>query len=481
MQQLTGMDASFIYMETANAPMHISSLAIYDQSSAADGKVRFKDIIENYGMRIRGLAPMTRKLVEVPLNLDHPYWVSDGSYDSEFHIRHLALPKPGDWRQLCIMAARLHARLLDRNHPLWEAYIIEGLDNLEGVPKGSFAVLSKTHHAAIDGTSGMEMTAAVHDTSPDYKAGREPMLIEVDSQPSKLELIVRAQMSSIKKPFNFISVARNTVPGMAKAYNALRKGELRKVENVPRTRFNDNVSPHRVFQGISVELDAIKGIKNSIPGTTVNDAALTIVGGALRKYLTRHDELPEDSLVAMAPINVRSKDDQTGGNLVAAMSVELRSDIEDPLERLAAVRNGTKDAKELTNAVGAKSMTDYTQFIPSTLTAQAARLAARWGLMSRMKPFANCVVTNVPGPPIPLYNTGARMVSTYGIGPVVDGLGLFHSIGSYCGLFMVSVTSCRDMMPDPEFYRECLQESFAELSTAAGAISKKRLKKSKTG
>ena len=187
MQQLTGMDASFLYLETANAPMHISGLAIYDQSTAPGGKVRFKDIIENYSTRVRGLPPMTRKLVEVPLNLDHPYWVSDGNYDPEFHIRHLALPKPGDWRQLCILISRLHARQLDRNHPLWEAYIIEGLDNVEGVPKGSFAVFSKTHHAAVDGTSGMEMTAAIHDLTPDYQTAREPVLIEVDIHPSKFE------------------------------------------------------------------------------------------------------------------------------------------------------------------------------------------------------------------------------------------------------------------------------------------------------
>jgi diacylglycerol O-acyltransferase len=467
MQQLTGLDASFLYLETANAPMHISGLAIYDQSTAPGGKVRFKDIIDNYSQRVRGMPPMTRKLLEVPLKLDHPYWVSDGSYDPEFHIRHLALPKPGDWRQLCILISRLHARPLDRNHPLWETYIIEGLDNVEGVPEGSFAVFSKTHHAAIDGTSGMEMTAAIHDLTPDYSAVREPTVIEVDSKPSKLELIVRAQINGIKKPFNFISVARNTVPGMARAYNATRKGALQRVDHIPRTRFNGNVSPHRVFEAINVSLQDIKDIKNSVAGATVNDTALTLVGGALRKYLQAHGELPDLSLAAMAPVNVRSDSDTTGGNIVSTMTVQLRTDIEAPLERLSAVHDGTKDAKELSNAVGAKAMTDYSQFIPSTLTAQAARLASRWGLMSRMKPSFNCVVTNVPGPPIPLYSTGAKMVANYGTGPVTDGLGLFHVISSYCGQFVVSATSCRDMMPDPEFYRACLQESFDELKAAA--------------
>ena len=299
------------------------------------------------------------------------------------------------------------------------------------------------------------------------------MTIEVDSQPSKFELLARAQLNNIKKPFHFISVARNTVPGMARAYNATRRGELRKVRNVPRTRFNDDVSPHRVFQAISVDLEDVKRIKNAVPGATVNDAALTIVGGALRKYLSEHDELPDESLVAMAPVNVRSDKDKSGGNIVSALTVLIRTDIEDPMERLAAVHDSTKDAKELTNAIGAKAMTDYSQFIPSMLTAQAARLASRWGLMSRMKPTFNCVVTNVPGPPVPLYCTGARMVANYGTGPVLDNLGLFHVISSYCGQFIISATACRDMMPDPDFYRDCLLASFEELNLAAKAITKK--------
>ncbi len=477
MHQLTGMDASFLYLETPSAPMHISGLAIYDQSTAPGGKVRFKDIIENYSHRLRALPPTTRKLVEVPFNLDHPYWVSDGNYDPEFHIRHLALPKPGDWRQLCILISRLHARPLDRDHPLWEAYVIEGLDNVEGVPKGSFAVFSKTHHAAIDGTSGMEMTAAIHDLTPDYQSGRKPVVIEVDSEPSRFELIARSQINNIKKPFNFISVARNTVPGMARAYNATRKGELHQVTDIPRTRFNGNVSSHRVFQAINVDLEDVKKIKNSVPGATVNDAALTIVGGALRKYLEKHGELPEQSLAAMAPINVRSDSDKAGGNIVSALTVSLRTDIEGPLERLTAVHEGSKEAKEYSKAIGAKAMTDYSQFIPSTLAAQAARLASRWGLMSKMKPTFNCVVTNVPGPPIPLYSTGAKMVSNYGTGPVLDGLGLFHTIGSYCGQFMVSATSCRTMMPDPDFYKDCLQQSFDELKAAAADVTKNTDKK----
>lgn len=472
MHQLTGLDASFLYMETPNAPMHISGLSIYDQSTAPSGKVRFKDVIAHFNERVRPIPTMTRRLVEVPFDLDHPYWVSDGNFDPEFHVRHIALPKPGDWRQLCILISRLHARPLDRARPLWEVYIIEGLNNVAGVPEGSFAVFSKTHHAAIDGSSGAEMTAAIHDLSPDYSVARPPAVIKVDNQPSRAELIARAQWNNLRKPFNFLSVARNTVPGMARAWNQVRKGELQQVKTIPRVRFNGKVSPHRVFEAVTLELSDVKAIKNAVPGATVNDAAVSIVGGALRRYLEHHGELPEESLVAMAPVNVRTEQEKgTGGNIVSAMAVQVRSDINDPIERLKAVHESTSQAKELNNAVGAKAMTDYTQFIPSMLTAQAARLASQWGLMSRMKPSFNCVITNVPGPQVSLYSMGAKMINSFGTGPVLDGLGLFHVISSYCGKFTISATACREMMPDPEFYHDCLQASFDEMFRDTQALS----------
>ncbi len=471
MQQLTGLDASFLYLETANAPMHISGLAIYDPSTAPNGFVRFKQIIDNTTRRVKRLPTLSKRLANVPLGLDHPYWVSDGTFDPEFHIRHLALPKPGDWRQLCILVSRIHARQLDRKRPLWELYVIEGLDNISHLPKGSFAIFTKMHHAAVDGASGTEITAALHDLSPDGVAKTDPYPVEVENTPTDIELILRAQVNAVKQPFRFISVARNTVPGFAQAYTRLRKGELHRVESVPRTRFNDKVSPHRVFNAVSFDLDEIKRIKNAIPGATVNDVAITICGGALRRYLLDKDELPAESLAAMAPINVRDpKQKGTGGNIVSAMTVQVRSDIEDAMERLQAVHDGTAEAKDYANAVGAKSMTDYTQFIPSTLTAQAARLASRWGLMNRMSPIYNCVITNVPGPQIPLYNTGARMVANYGTGPILDGMGLFHAITSYCGDFAISATSCRLIMPDPDFYRQCLLDSFTELKKGADKV-----------
>ncbi|MEM9396408.1 MAG: wax ester/triacylglycerol synthase family O-acyltransferase [Pseudomonadota bacterium] len=467
MQQLTGLDASFLYLETPNSPMHISGLGIYSQETVPGGIVRFKEIIAATAARVQRVASLTRKLQSVPLGLDHPYWIDDSNFDPEFHIRHAALPAPGDWRQLCIMVSRIHARPLDRSRPLWEMHVIEGLDNVEGYPPGCFGLFTKMHHAAVDGASGMELQAAIHDLSPDVVTDLTYTDPKGEPTPSSLKLIIEAQKNSVRQPLRFISVARNTVPGFAKTLMRLRRGELERVGKVPRTRFNKTVTPHRVFSAASLPLQEVKAVKDAVPGATVNDVALTIVGGAMRAYLKKHGELPKEPMVAMAPINVRDTSEKgTGGNVVSAMAVRVGSHIADAKKRLEAVNNGTTSAKALNNAIGAKAMTDYTQFIPSTLTAQAARLASRWGLANQMNPIYNCVVTNVPGPQVPLYNTGARMVSYFGTGPVADGLGLFHVISSYCGQFSISATSCREMMPDPSFYQECLYESFEELKKA---------------
>lgn len=480
MQQLTGLDASFLYLETPNSPMHISGLYIYTQETAPGGKVRFKQIIDSIASRIQRLPTLSRRLKTVPMGLDHPYWVDDGNFDPEFHIRHVALPAPGDWRQLCILISRIHARPLDRARPLWEIYVIEGLDRVEGYPKGSFAIYSKMHHAAVDGASGMEVTAAIHDLEPDAKPEIDTEVRHGEAEPSTLSLLVRAQKNTLRQPLRFISVARNTVPGFAKLFMQLRRGELERVGTVPRTRFNDAVSAHRVFTAVSLPLDEIKAIKNAVEGATVNDVAITIVGGALRRYLDAHGELPTESLVAMAPINVRdSREKGTGGNVVSAMSVQVRSDVADDRERLVEVHHGTRSAKAYANAVGAKTMTDYSQFIPSTLTAQAARLASRWHLVNQISPMYNCVITNVPGPQVPLYLAGARMLSNFGAGPAADGVALFHVITSYCGEFSVSATCCREIMDDPGFYRECLQESFDALKVATLGSAKKRTPRKK--
>lgn len=469
MQQLSATDAAFLHLETPRTPMHIGSVAIYDQSTVPGGVVTFKSILAMMEQRLGLARSFTERLVRVPLGLDHPYWVSDPDFDLEYHVRHIALPKPGDWRQLWIQVARLHSRPLDLERALWEITVIEGLDNLDGVPPGSYAMVSKVHHCAIDGVSGQEITAAIHDLEPAGSVHPDPPPVRQDSVPAGAELLGRAAINSITRPMRVPSLLRETVPAIGRFVRTVSKNDITVPAvpgRVPATRFNGKVSAHRVVAGTRFELAEIKAIKNTVPGATINDTVLCICAGALRRYLDFHDELPVDSLTAMAPVSVRAEEEKgTAGNQVTAMVVRLRTDLDDDGERLGAIHTATRESKELTNAVGARLMTDYNQFVPAATAGLAARLATRLAANST-RPMVNCTITNVPGPQIPLYSAGARMVDMYGIGPVVDGLGLFLPILSYCGAVTIGVTSCREMMPDPERFVQFLDESFDGLRTA---------------
>jgi len=463
MRQLSGMDASFIYLEGPRQPMHIGSVAIYDPSTAPDGRVTFKGILDHVTRRMPLVPSYREKIARVPLDLDHPYWVNDPDFDLEFHIRHIALPKPGDWRQLCIQTARLHARELDLDRPLWEFYVIEGLDNVEGVPPGSFALVSKVHHSAIDGVSGAEMTAVIHDLTPesaDLGVG-DPFTPE--RPPTGIELLSRAGFNNAMQPMRFARLARRTMRQTLRNAGALRNA----VPSAPRTRFSGVITPHRVVEGRSFDLDEMKRIKAAVPGATINDAVVAVVTGALRSYLESKGELPDAPMQAMAPISVRTEGESgTMGNQVSAMTVELPTTSIDPLDRLKTVHANTQASKAMTNAIGARTLSDYSQFVPWALAGLATRTASRFSLANRTNPAINTVITNVPGPQFPLYMAGAEMVSLFGMGPVTDGMGIIHPVFSYNGKISISVTSCREMMPDPAFYAECLQASFDELSEA---------------
>jgi diacylglycerol O-acyltransferase / wax synthase len=467
MQQLTGLDASFLYFETANSPMHVGGIMIYDQSTAPGGKVTFRGILANFEKRLHLARCFRQRLAYVPLNLDHPYWIEDPDFDLEFHVRHIALPKPGDWRQLCIQAARLHSRPLDHNHPLWEVYVIEGLDNVPELPKGSFAIVFKIHHAAIDGVTGAEIIAALHDLEPDAEPAPAKQAWSPDAVPGTSELFTRTMFNNVIYPFRLGRIMGESVPAMARLRQELQAREFKTPASVPRTRFNGTVTAHRVLDGRSFDLETIRAMKNAVKGATVNDVVLAVCGGSLREYLRSKKELPRESLLAMAPISVRSEEQRgTGGNQVSAMVVPLHTEIGDPVERLNAVHEGAVQSKALTQAVGARLLTDYGQFIPSSLAGLAARLYSRFNLANSANPFFNTVVTNVPGPQKPLYFCGARMVTTYGMGPIGDGLGLIHPVFSYCGQITIAATSCRKVMPDPGFYAKCLQDSFDAMKAA---------------
>ena len=470
MKQLSGLDSLFVYLESPATPMHIGSLCIYDQSTAPGGVVGFKDIIRFFGERLHNADTFRRKLVEVPLGLGHPYWIEDPEFDLEFHLRHIALPKPGDWRQLCILTARLFSRPLDIKRPLWEAWVIEGLDNVEGVPKNSFAVVTKLHHAAIDGISGAKIAAAVHDYSPDSEPTppNEPWTPE--RQPTAVEMLARNTMNDLRAPMRYGRLVYDGVRSLARLGTGLATRQLNLPRRAPRTRFNNNVSSYRVFDAATLDLAEVKKMRSLAEGATVNDVLVTICGGALRKYLASKNELPEESLVAMVPMSIRPDEHmRSEGNLVSVLSVRVRSDIADPVERLEAVHGESLNAKKFTFTAGPQVGMDLAQIAPSTTSGLIASAYGKLRLAEKLPSAFNTVITNVPIGDATLYSMGSKMVAYFGLGPVYHGVGLFQSLISYGGKVTINVVSCRAIMPDPATYCDFIRESYEELRAAVAA------------
>ena len=475
MEQLQGMDASFVALETSTTPMHIGSILIYDPSTAPGGFVRFKDILRFFESRMPLSKTMRQRLVRVPFSIDYPYWIEDPDFDLEYHVRHVALPKPGDWRQLCIQAARIFARPLDMTRPPWEFTVVEGLDNIPGIPPGSFAMVTKVHHAAIDGMSGIDLMEALHTLSPDAPPPSTPDRWKPDRVPDPTLLFLKGYIRAWTNPIRQIGVATRAVPGIVKVARGLinKDFSLDPAIQTPRTRFNAKVSANRVVEGRSFALNDLKALRALSPGCKINDVFLTIIGGAMRAYLDKTGELPATSLTAMAPISVRSTDEKNSmGNQVAAMLVPLGSHIADPVERLHYVHQQTMHSKAMTEALGARQMTEMSKASPALFMALGAQLYSRLGIADVMKPVMNTVVTNVPGPPVPIYSCGAKLVSMHGLLCLTDGMGLGHVVQSYCEQATIGFTADRKLMPDPQAYSQCLQDSFdAMMAALAGAAA----------
>jgi WS/DGAT/MGAT family acyltransferase len=352
--------------------------------------------------------------------------------------------------------------------PLWEVNVIDGVDAVEGVPEGSVAVTTKIHHSAIDGMSGAEVFAAIHDLEPTPREPEEDHW-EPEEPPPATQLLTRATINNMTRPWRFVRTVGRSVPMLARAIDRTRKHEIEgPVAQAPHTRFNEQVSPNKVLDGRYFELDDIKRIRKQADGATVNDAVITIVGGALRAYLGGKGELPDDSLMSFAPISVRAEGAAgEAGNKVSGMFSRLHSEIADPIERLEAVSASCRDAKSLHQTIGATILTDYTEFGPMRLAGLAARVSSRTGLLGQIGLPVNCVVTNVPGPQFPLYLAGAKAVRLYGTAPIMDYLGLMHAIFSYDGGLTITFTACRTQLPDPSHYADCIQHSFDALMKAS--------------
>jgi len=357
MRQLSEHDAAYIYSDSAHANSNVTLLHIYDQSTAPGGMVRFKQILAHVESRLGRFPIFREKILRVPLDLDYPYWIEDESFDIEYHVRHIALPKPGDWRQFCIQAARIHARPLDLNRPLWEMYVIEGLDSFLDLPVGSFAVLLKIHHAAIDVVRYTEMTTLLHDISAASTSPPPPEPWFPEGAPGNLGLLWRAGFNAATFPLRMAQPLLRGWTTLKSAADIFVGEFLGRPHEFPMTRFNTEVSPHRVFETRRFALADFKAIRGLTPGATVNDVVLAVCAGGLRRYLDLQGELPDDSLVAAAPIAVRATGEKAGeaeGQAVFSwVRIGLGTDIADPVERLVAIRALSSSSEIMAQAVGA--------------------------------------------------------------------------------------------------------------------------------
>jgi WS/DGAT/MGAT family acyltransferase len=419
MRQLTPRDASFLFSDTLLTNSNVTFIQIHDQRTARAGVVRFKEILSHIQGRLP-LAPILRsRLLHVPFELDDPYWIEDEHFDLEYHVRHIALPRPGDWRQFCIQASRIHARALDMNRPLWEIYVIEGLDGIDGMPRGSFALLTKIHRAAIDPEHPDQIVDLLHDATRRPRKPAPPAPWFPEPPPNTLALALRGALRIAFAPLS----SANPLMRLAPVAAAFARDILRP-QHATVTRFNSVISPHRVFDTARFDDAEFEHVRRLVADASLDDVVLAIVGGGLRRYLQAHGELPADGLTVLAATPGAPPG-------TAWQRLPLGTMLADPLARLALVH-------------------EQRGSVPPPAGVDAAP-----GLVG-------CSVVNMPVPAAPRYLCGARLIDVTALLPIADGMGLVFAVTRYDGRIAISPTSCRELLPDPQVLVQCLREAVQE-------------------
>jgi diacylglycerol O-acyltransferase len=463
MDRLSGLDASFLYLETPAQLMHVCGVIVLDPSTMPE-PYSFDAMRAGIDERVRDVPDFTRKLRRVPLDLDHPVWVHDQQFDVERHVHRLAVPTPGGYAELMDLAGHLAGLPLDRSRPLWEMWVVEGYHE-DGEPR--IAVFTKMHHATVDGVSGANLISHLCSLEPDSPplAGGEKRTL--GHEPTRLELLGRGVVTTTTRPFNVFRLLEPTARGVVKTIGRAREGtSMAAPLTAPRTSFNGTITSHRAIALAEMSLEDIKSIKVTT-GTTVNDVVLAVAGGALRSYLEDRDELPEASLLATVPVSVRESSQRSGGaNKVSALFTRLGTDIDDPLERLEDLAENNRNAKEHHQAISADSLQDWAEFAAPRTFGLAVRAYAGLRLAERHPVVHNLVISNVPGPPVPLYFMGAQVAGMYPLGPVFHGAGLNITVLSNNGRMGVGIIACRESMPDVEDLAGRFPGALAELKAA---------------
>lgn len=462
MKQLTPLDSHFFYFETPNQPMMIGSLWLCDQATAPNGLVRHKDILQYVRDRLNTTSTFRRRLEQAPLRLDDPYWLEDENFDLEYHVRHVGLPQPGDWRQLCIFTARTMSRTIDMDRAPWEIYIIEGLNNIKGIPENSFAVLIRFHHAYVDGKTSLELSTALMEEVSEHEYGRRD---NVERLPTMLEMWARTTprmfTQSLRTLRGGLTVARKSAELLGRI-NGDAKPEQRRA---PDSIFNTAVSPHRSYGGYAWHLSDLKRIRTLYAGASINDVIISIISGGMRRYLMKHNKLPDDaSLVSMCPVSLHPQEVKTdAGNLISAMYIAIGTDIENPLARLEAVQRRTKRGIPLAKEVLYDLSNSAGEMVPPALRSLATWVQNKTRFYSRVR-FINTIITNVPGIPGQKrkYFAGAEITSIFPLVPVCDGMAISHGITGIYENLNLGVLADRKVVPDMDFYIGCIEASTQE-------------------
>lgn len=472
MEQLSGLDAAFVYLDSRNSPMHVGGVHIYQP---VDGEFGFTDFQAHIAACIEGSPLFRRRLVQVPLHLGRPFWIEDANFDLDLHLQHSALPRPGDWGRLRELAARMFSRPLDPERPLWHLTFVSGLDASGEFPPGSFAVISRVHHAAADGLGTLDMFNAVWSTEPRRKRAKSRPVARSPAAPvpGALGLLKRSFGGVFRQPGETLNWAASLLRGglgAGREFIARDHHAPPMLFQAPRSPFNVPISSRRCFDAARLPLDEIRGIRAAVPGATVNDVVLAICSGGLRRYLQAYGHIPEKDLVAMAPISIRRQEEK-GGNRVSAMLIPLEVSARDPIERLRRIHAHAVDSKAYTEAIGAATLADTSRFVPYSLATAAASLYSGLHLARYHRPPFNLVITNVPGPRQALYLGTAKLLDGFGTAPVLDGLGLILVVTSYMDTLAISATAAHEAAPDVDRLVENIRESFAELRDAAATAA----------
>lgn len=469
MDRLSGLDASFLYLETPAQLMHVCGIVVLDPDTITGGYsfTSFKAELER---RVTSIPAFRRMLRQVPLGLDHPLWVNDDDFDIDRHVHRMGLPAPGGEKELSELAAHVAGIQLDRSRPLWEMFVVEGLAS------GKVAVVSKMHHSTVDGVSGANMISFLCSLEPD-----SPMLASEESDqvrrtPSDAELVARAMVSTLGKPVQAARMIAPTTSLLTNTIGRARAGTAMAAPlTAPRTSFNGTITGHRSVAYADMSLATIRSIK-AATGTTVNDVVLAVSGGALRRYLEDRGELPASSLLASVPVSVHEDSKKSGGsNKVSSLFARLGTDVADPLERLLGMAAANRNAKEHHQAIPADTLQDWAEFAAPRTFGMAVRVYSGLRLAEKHPVIHNLVISNVPGPPVPLYFMGARIDALYPLGPVFHGAGLNITVMSNNGAVHVGVIACREMMPKVWDLAEEFPRELEALRVAVATASPKKV------